>query len=259
MIPFNSLFIRNINYAFTSVENIFGNEFLNNNLSLENNNVFSRFLVTRIDGDEVDIPVIARRHIESNIFNNIAPLTGEVSIQTLALPLYENTLPQEKKTFDSFIMQFFYNTNYSMRIQKIVSNKGEVYYGGKGLIFDDKYNPLLICTLRLRKVVEDGTYTGKYFKHVIYVSPIVFMESGRLINRGIIKKLIPYCTGTEISFPSGTNTLFSTNRDREKAIIVVDDLDKFFVKPTVPKPQDCITESLNECLVNNVDDVLSII
>lgn len=261
---FNAAFIRDANNVFTSYDGGTGENQLIKELSLENNNVFNRFLVTKIGGDEIEVPMIAREHIEQAAFDIMSPYTGASRIQTVVLPLYENSAPQERRTFDSFIKQFFVTTDYSRRLQKITSNRGEVYYGGKGLIFDDRYNPLIMCALKARKQVqESGTFRMAYFKPVIYVNPIVFTEPDRLINKGIIKKIIPYYTGRGILFPNTRYSLFcidsGNNQDSRKAMVIIDNPNKFFIKPTIPKPQSCTTESLNECLVNNVDDILAML
>lgn len=259
---FNTTFIRDANNVFLSHDGNSGENQLIRELSLENNNVFNRYLITKVNGDEIEVPMIAREHIEQIISNNMSPFSGTLSVHTIILPLYENSMPQERRTFDSFIRQFFTTTDYGRRLQKITSNKGEVYYGGRGLIFDDRYNPLMVCTLKARKVQVDGTFKVAYFRPIVYINPIVFTESDKLINKGIIKKIIPYYTGRGIIFPDPRyNTFYSdlANEENKKAVVIIDNPDRFFVKPTVPKPQSCTTESLNECLVNNIDDILAML
>lgn len=231
---------------------------LGNGLSLENNNTFNRSLIVKVDSDEVEIPVIAREHFEKIIFNGISHSSIE-KIKTIILPLYENSIPQDRRTFDSFMRQFF-STSYNNRLIKITSNKGEVYYGGRGLIFDYRYNPLILCTLRAKRVLKEGNIYPQmvYCRPVIYVSPKVFEESDRLINKGIIKKLIPYCVNREMRFPSPMHGFRSIPED-SKAMVIVDKLDRFFIKPIAPKPQNDIEESLNECLVDNIEDILQMI
>lgn len=259
---FNTAFIRDAGNVFLLQDIESGGDQLARELSFENNNVFNRYLITKVNGDEIEIPMIAREHIEQIISGNMSPSSGTLSVHTIILPLYENSIPQERRTFDSFIRQFFTTTDYGRRLQKITSNKGEVYYGGRGLIFDDRYNPLMVCTLKAKKVqVAEGTFKVAYFRPIVYINPIVFTESDKLINKGIIKKIIPYYTGRGIIFPNSRYDTFCdlTNEENEKAAVIIDNPDRFFVKPTVPKPQSCTTESLNECLVNNIDDILAML
>lgn len=229
---------------------------LERELSLDSNNVFRRSLIIEVNDDEVEIPVIAREHFERLVSDKINyPLA--VGTKRIILPLYDNVPSQERRTFDSIIMQMFNNVRYDMRLQKITTNKGEVYYGGKGIIFDGSYSPLLLCTLTARKVhtEEDGN-SMVYYRPVCHVSPKVFLESDKLINKGIIKKLIPFYTNREISFPS---YIFGANPESRKVKVVVDNFDKFFIEPIKPIPSATINDALNECLIDNMDDIMMLI
>lgn len=231
---------------------------LERELSLDSNNVFRRSLIIEVNDDEVEIPVIAREHFESLVSEKINyPLT--VGTKRIILPLYDNAPSQERRTFDSIIMRMFNNVRFDMRLQKITTNKGEVYYGGKGIIFDESYAPLLLCTLTARKVhTEEGGNSMVYYRPVCHVSPKVFLESDKLINKGIIKKLIPYYTSRDINFPRN-NYSFSSNPEDRKVKVIVDNFNKFFVEPIKPTPSACSNDALNECLIDNIDDIMMLI
>lgn len=229
---------------------------LERELSLDSNNVFRRSLIIEVNDDEVEIPVIAREHFESLVLEKIYyPLA--VGTKRIILPLYDNAPSQERRTFDSIIMQMFNNVGFGMRLQKVTTNKGEVYYGGKGIIFDESYAPLLLCTLTARKVhTEEGGNSMVYYRPVCHVSPKVFLESDKLINKGIIKKLIPFYTSKEVSFP---NYRFGVNPESKKVKVVVDNFDKFFIEPIKPTPSATTNDALNECLIDNMDDIMMLI
>lgn len=228
------------------------------NLSLDSNNVFRRSLIIEVNSDEVEIPVIAREHFEKLVSDNI-DYPAIMGIKKIILPLYDNALSQERRTFDSIIRQLFTNVGYDKRLQKITTNKGEVYYGGKGIIFDESYTPLLLCTLTAKSVhTEDNGNTMVYYRPVCHVSPKVFLQSDKLINKGIIKKLIPYYTSRDINFPRN-NYRFSSNPEDSKVKVIVDNFDKFFVEPIKPTPSACSNDALNECLINNIDDIMMLI
>ena len=228
---------------------------LERELSLDSNNVFRRSLIIEVN-DEIEIPVIAREHFEDLVLEKIDyPLT--VGTKRIILPLYDNAPSQERRTFDSIIMQMFNNVRFGMRLQKITTSKGEVYYGGKGIIFDESYAPLLLCTLTARKVhTEEGGNSMVYYRPVCHVSPKVFLESDKLINKGIIKKLIPFYTSKEVSFP---NYRFGVNPESKKVKVVVDNFDKFFIEPIKPTPSATTNDALNECLIDNMDDIMMLI
>ena len=252
---FNPRFVYNVTGVFRSVDGFLGSE-LRRELSLDSNNVFRRSLVVEVNDDEVEIPVIAREHFEKLVSDNLIYSTIN-RIQRIILPLYNNAPDQERRTFDSIIKLVFTNVGYSQRLQKITTSKGEVYYGGKGIIFDESYTPLLLCTLAARKVhTEEGDNSMVYYRPVCHVSPKVFLESDKLINKGIIKKLIPFYTSEEVSFP---NCMFGVNPESKKVKVVVDNFDKFFIEPIKPTPSAITNDALNECLIDNMDDIMMLI
>lgn len=224
---------------------------LERELSLDSNNVFRRSLIIEVNDDEVEIPVIAREHFESLVSEKIN-YPSIVGTKRIILPLYDNAPSQERRTFNSVIMQMFNNVGFDMRLQKITTSKGEVYYGGKGIIFDESYAPLLLCTLTARKVGNSMVY----YRPVCHVSPKVFLESDKLINKGIIKKLIPFYTSKEVSLP---NCMFGANPESKKVKVVVDNFDKFFIEPIKPTPSAITNDALNECLIDNMDDIMMLI
>ena len=229
---------------------------LERELSLDSNNVFRRSLIIEVNDDEVEIPVIAREHFENLVLEKINyPLA--VGTKRIILPLYDNASSQERRTFDSIIMQMFNNVGFNMRLQKITTSKDEVYYGGKGIIFDESYAPLLLCTLAARKVhTEESGDSMVYYRPVCHVSPKVFLESDKLINKGIIKKLIPFYTSEEVRFP---DCMFGVNPESKKVKVVVDNFDKFFIEPIKPTPSAITNDALNECLIDNMDDIMMLI
>ena len=231
---------------------------LERELSLDSNNVFRRSLIIEVN-DEVEIPVIAREHFENLVLEKIDyPLA--VGTKRIILPLYDNAPSQERRTFDSIIMQMFNNVGFDMRLQKITTNKGEVYYGGKGIIFDESYAPLLLCTLAARKVhTEESGNSMVYYRPVCHVSPKVFLESDKLINKGIINKLIPCYTSRDVYFPRSSYSNFSNNPEDRKVKVIVDNFDKFFIEPIKPTPSATTNDALNECLIDNMDDIMMLI
>lgn len=255
---FSLRFARNVMGIFNDLEYNNQPSQLEMSLSLDSNNVFRRSLVVEINNDEVEIPVIARDHFECLISRNRA-YPASMGIKKIILPLYDNALSQERRTFDSIITQLFVNVDYGKRLQKITTSKDEVYYGGKGIIFDESYTPLLLCTLTARNVhTEDNNDTMVYYRPVCHVSPKVFLEPDKLINKGIIKKLIPCYTSRDINLPR-SHYRFSNNIEDMRVKVIVDNFNKFFVEPIKPTPSACSNDALNECLIDNIDDIMMLI
>lgn len=250
---FNPRFVRNVISVF-SVSDADNPLSLESNLLLDSNNVFRKSLVIEVNNGEIEIPVIARRHFETEILR--MRLFKEIGGKII-LPLYDNAPSQVRRTFDSIMIQLFIHVDYGRRLQKIVTSKGEVYYGGKGIIFDENYTPLLLCTLAARR--EDNNNAIVYYRPVCHINPKVFLEPDKLINKGIIKKLIPCYTSEEIYPPtSGFNGVESILENR-KVKVIVDDFNKFFVEPIKPTPSAYSNDALNECLIDNIEDIMMLI
>lgn len=253
---FNLRFIHAVESIFSGIDS---NDTyrLERNLSLDSNNVFRRSLVVEVNSDEVEIPVIARTHFEELISEST--LRSGTEIKKIILPLYDNAPSQERRTFDSIIAQLFTGVGYNRRLQKITTSKGEVYYGGKGIIFDENYSPLLLCTLTARSVYTEGIgNTMVYYRPVCHISPKVFLESDKLINKGIIKKLIPCYTSRDIAFPRNIYNFHNNPEDR-KVKVIVDNFNKFFIEPVKPTPSTCSNDALNECLIDNIEDIMMLL
>lgn len=236
---------------------VYPGETLENHLTLDRGNVFNKSLVINTLGDDIEVSVIVRRQVE-NIIN--ANLNG-YKIEKVLLPLYTNGNDQSRITFNSIMREFFCRVPFNQRLLKVTTNKGETYYGGCGLVLDEGYNPLLMCGLKARKVITEGdggaeVVSMQYYRAICHVSPIVFAEPTKLINKGIIKKLIPLYTTMDISFPT---TGISSIPDSRKVEVIIDDFSKFFISPIAPTPSKYSNDALNKCLNDNIEDILYLI
>lgn len=93
----------------------------------------------------------------------------------------------------------------------------------------------------------------EYYRAFCRINPIVFEEPNNLINKGIIKKLIPLYTSINIRFPQNG---FTNNADSRKVEVIIDNFDKFFISPIKPTLSNNINETLNKCLNDNIEDIL---
>lgn len=258
---FSARFIHEMTRPFCALQYIRSNSRLEDHLTLDRNNVFSKSLVVDIAGDDIEIPTIARIYYESVICNNLT-YSNIAKVEKVALSLYANSVNQSRRTFDSIMREFFCRVSFGQRLLKVTTNKGETYYGGQGLVLDEGFNPLLMCGLKARKVITES-YGGaevtsmQYYRAICHVSPVVFAEPNKLINKGIIKKLIPLYTTMDTDFPIAAS--FSRSPDSRKVEVIIDDFSKFFISPIAPTPSKCSNDALNKCLNDNIEDILYLI
>lgn len=228
---------------------------LSEHLNFNNNNVYSKSLIVDINEEGMEIPVIARIAIEGIIAGYMSNPSTHKS-RRIVIPLYDNADPVERRTFDSLIRTFFM-TDFRMRLQKCTTGAGDVYYGGRGIILDSEFNPLLMCTLSTKMVRINDTSKMVYHRPICHISPRLFTQTDKIITKGIIKKLIPIYSSTTIK--SSTSAIFTRNPVDETVKIIIDDFDDLFISPVKPTPSTCNNETLNKCLVDNLEEIMSLL
>jgi hypothetical protein len=214
---------------------------------LDLHNVYNKSIIIDTSQDTIELPTIGLYYIHNNIKECF--MSDEMS--DIILPLYRNGAEYTKKTFDSIIKEFFYHTNSSNRLSKCNDGKGGIYYGGPGLILDKDYNPLLMCTVVAEKINKNDTTCLQYIKGICRINPRVFQEKD-VVTRGIISKLIPAYSDKN-NRTCMLSEYYSTPFNNIQ--IIIDDFDQFFVSPIKPSGKN-IQEQLNQCLVDNLDDIL---
>lgn len=244
-------------YGSTAVHDV-----TNMETTLDNHNAFNKLFVIDVSSNEIEVPVFARAVVESVVSNNLEfPCITHTS--KIVIPMYVNAYSQSRRTADSIVSDFFSEVNFGQRLRKVTTSKGEVYYGGKGIILDKDFNILLLCTIVCRRMEHSVGQVMSYYKPMIHVSPQVFLGSKGLIDKSILKKIIPFYVSHNIDLVNTSNLINTRTYFRSdipegtKPQILIDDVSKFIENPAKPTPQKCSDDVLNQILVDNVDDVLN--
>ena len=224
--------------------------------TLDNHNAFNRLFVIDVSSNEIEVPVFAKSAVE-HVVRSKLEFPSINNVDKIVIPMYVNTYNQSRRTIDSIVSDFFLRTDFNQRLQKVTTSKGEVYYGGKGIILDKDFNILFLCTIVCRKIEYRDRQVMSYYKPMIHVSPQVFLRGDSLINKAILKKVIPFYISHNIN-TVGTHYYFmNAIPEGTKPQILIDDVNKFIENPIKPTPQKCSDDVLNQLLVDNIDDVLN--
>lgn len=252
---------RQLHDIFLSRGNIQFPGYINPNLAFENNNVFNLFLRVDISGPEIDVPLMCKYNVEEGLLSNY---NYPNSLKEMAVALFENNYPQQRRTANSIFKTFQMNDRRD-RLIKITTNTGEVYYGGNGYILDKDYNLLILYTLH--GVMEDRILHYKTGR--IYVNPKVFVSNG-IVEKGIIKTVIPAFVQEGIMVDTNNieaiaqdiNTIIGNSNGFVQVIkplpeiIVVDVTDRFIVRPKKPTPSTFNNDAMNDYLLEHLDKVV---
>ena len=232
------------------------NNVTNIETTLDNHNAFNRLFVIDVSSDEIEVPVFAKSAVESVVSDRLKfPYSNHVN--KIIIPMYVNTYTQSRRTADSIVGEFFSRVDFNQRLQKVITNKGEVYYGSKGIILDKDFNILLLCTLACRRMEYRGRQVMSYYKPIIHVSPQVFLKGEGLIDKSILKKIIPFYLSQNICQTYTNPDFVSDIPEGTKSQILIDDVSKLIERPVKPTPQKYSDDVLNQILADNADDVLN--
>lgn len=249
-------YVNTLTRVFSRVDNPSVGEVAATLITLSRHNAFNRLFVIDVSSDEIEVPTFARSIVESVVRRNLKyPHISHVG--KIVIPMYVNTYNLTTRTADSIVNIFFSRTTFHQRLQKVTTNKGEVYYGGKGIILDKDFNILLLCTIVCRRMEHRGRQVMSYYKPVIHVSPQVFLRNEGLINKSILKKIIPFYISHDIGEISAHNDFWDDIPEGTKPQVLIDDVNKFIEHPVKPSPQRCSDDVLNQLLIDNIDDVLN--
>lgn len=141
--------------------------------------------------------------------------TGSFEVPMAMLPYLETILAQPKIKWEQIAMPLYYddtvikNTSYAIikwffkeisvggkRLSKVITGKGEVYYGGDGMIFDQHMKPLVLYTVTVTGMTPITVpHRLTRMKTTISalnvrVSPQVLLKDD-MLKKNIISKVIP--------------------------------------------------------------------
>ena len=118
--------------------------------------------------------------------------------------------------------------------------EGNIYYGCKGLILDNNFNPLVLTTITYK---GEGKELVKTF--TVRISPRVFLIN-KIMEKGIQKYLMEFCS---------SNQFIGYLREQvQPNIIINNDIDKFIQHPTVPNSINT-NNDIQEFLINNKESI----
>lgn len=213
------------------------------------NSIFTKFLEVTFCEGQCFLPCIEISGAISVLQEFLQVDSNSVKI---TFPLYIGSTVT-KRTADS-IIQALYKCNKKYRLTNVKTSKGLDYYGGQGLLFDNNWNPYMMCGFIIN--INRSNSTIKVIKPVCYVSPRVF-ENNDILAKAIIKKIIPYISNHGIEVPSIIRRrLRYYIQDFYKVLVTVCNLEKYFISPVQPLQVNELNGNIWEFLNCNRGDLV---
>lgn len=222
---------------------------------LEKHDILNGYICTDVNHTgSFEVPMAMLPYLE------IILAQPKIKWKQIAMPLYYGGTAI-KNTSDAIIRWFFRETPVgNKRLSKIMS-KGEVYYGGNGMIFDQHMKPLVLYTVTVtgmtpvtvpHRPVKMKTTISAFN---VRVSPKVFLKDD-MLKKSIISKAIPSLVSKSFSIVRGVVL--------DKPItpkVIIEDLSDWIKRPAkVGNPQtfkedmqkflsrEDIIQDITECL-----------
>ena len=230
---FSNAYARDLRTSFNSFSGNF-----NNFHNLQESPSFRKFLQVDTSKESFEIPTIMTGDSLSNI------LEGSL----LVLPLYVGKDIGIYRTSDS-VVRHLITASYEDRLVKARTSSGLTFYGGKGLILNERFDPLLLCTFKCH--IERISFGGTPIidSMVVHVNPMVFLDTTDLINKSIVKKVIPYYLS------NSPHALISRSNWRVKSnelAVVIEDMNYMFSDAPKGIVSDAsVSDTLNTFLAEN--------
>ena len=196
-------------------------------------------------GGEMEIPDMMVSIVSSEIARDV---------DTIACHLSTNYSPTPRRLVRGAFSDFMRAERFRV-IAGVTMGNGATYYGLPGVIFDSQFNILFMMTATL-KLDENNRLV--LLGHNCRISPSVFQHQEGVIEKTIVKKIIPYCTSHivgEQDFPY----IFFESIVRNKPIrVVIDDVSSDFIHSVVPpKISECTPQVIHDILNHNMSQLLA--
>lgn len=178
------------------------------------------------------------------------------NIDTLSYVLTSNRrTPTQRRLVRGALSDFMLSRN-NRGIAYVVMSNGVEYHGLPGAIFDADFNLLMLMTTTVDVKLIGGSVYTYILEHNCRVSPRVFQHQDYIIEKTIIKKVLPYCA-THVTSENDYCGVDTSQADGNTIKVIIEDINKLFIHRIVsPKISDFTSDTIHELLVRNMDEII---
>lgn len=202
------------------------------------NGHFNRFVSINLKGNDFEVPAA---------YAIVAIMVKNAGYDKLVLPLYTNQTSLYRASLAGNILNQFRQTEFGARLCGVITSKGEIYYGARGLILDKDKMPLSVATLKLH--CDAGQY---YVNGAAWRIPYsVFERQEEVMPKLIYKKIIPALATTPVGDINwGEEPII---REFSKADIEIGMGADIVLCSNIPKPSSVSEEEFTRIVRANLD------
>ncbi len=217
----------------------------------QRNTWFNKYIFVNLQQNSIEVPAFLKYQ---------ALFAYQQKFNSICLPLCSSVALDHKRYIRTIL-----NTFSRELIGGVQTANGDIYYGYPGVIFNKDLEPLMMMTLKID--ISKPTYDIE--RAICRVSPLVFKDSKKIVEKTIIRKVIPYCLNNKAVDPQIYyllgDEIVRTNITRDylnrNIQVIIDDCSDFVYEVTAPNgnfSQDKATEFIrseeNEIMNNFISD-----
>lgn len=171
--------------------------------------------------------------------------------KSIAVPLIANTDLNTRRLVRGAFMDFGRITG---RITGVHMSSGNTYYGVPGVILNEDMELLLMVTLTIKKGINSPQFSIERIN--CRISPKVFGHQDRIIEKTIVKKIIPFCVNYPIARRDVYLSCSGYNCVGKTIQVIIDDCSNFIHTATVPKPSLLTEDKIKSFLIENRNEII---
>lgn len=224
--------------------------------------VFPSFFRVSLQGNKIELPIFAKTYVQSQLLYRLGDISNPMRRNDIIIHFHTIGYHDTYRTADALIRNLVeFSSSRNGMYLTANTNKGEIYYGCNGTIFNKDMVPLIFNVIECE--IVDNTLVYKRVKS--YIHPSVFYSNG-IVEKCIANKIIPFVmqNGVEVKPHDSRvvdNISYMSTRIRRRTIpelSVADISDRFFCRPILPSVIYS-DDDINDMLNRNIDDVFNII
>lgn len=220
---------------------------------LENKSVFMTISL----GDKFEIPAFAL-----DVFSSNKRMGGENPPDCIVINLRYSGSRTTYKSVDANMRNTLNARYYSSRLIKMpgIGDPERVYFTTQGAVFDENYNPVMMLTWEMERVLDEvhQSYKYKFIRPVLRVKPDIVVNKYDALERYIVNKVIPtVLTLNYITSPSINSTDIIANyyASRNFKVKVIIDKIPFEVRETDKPSVSTTNEELLGIALDNLGEL----
>lgn len=220
---------RSLNRMFNNSDNLRSNILLNDS----DFNLYIYYLEIDISNkSDILCPLYCFNAIKQGLYSN----HDNTNFTKLIIPIISNKYNTSHKSIDSLVANVL-KGNSAFNLYE-VTFKGETFFIGKHLILSKDFNPLYMTCIKYDSI------TDNIKDYNLLVNKSLFTSSNTIIEKFIMKKMIPYCMNIPLS-----RDYFTHDKFKYPSIVFTEDISfiKSALKSTTiaAEPYDILDNELD--------------